>query len=99
MIAMCAPVARTGAFLAIVCKGFPSHALRTTGLRVLPSRASTFRICANSDSMISRRLSLAPLSPGLGSRTSKINPSPLARPEEMHCSAKVLSVSFRSAST
>jgi hypothetical protein len=31
MIAMCAPVARTGAFLAIVCSGFPSHALRRNG--------------------------------------------------------------------
>ena len=29
---------------------------------------------------------------GLGSRTSKISPSPLERPEEMHCSANSLSV-------
>ena len=56
------------------------------GLRVFPSRARTLRICANSASMISRRLSLEPLSPGVGSRTSKISPSPLDSPDEMHCS-------------
>jgi hypothetical protein len=39
---MCAPVARSGLFLAIVCNVLPSQALRITGDRVLPSRASTF---------------------------------------------------------
>jgi hypothetical protein len=99
MIAMCAPVARTGDVLAIVCSGLPSHALRTTGESVFPSRASTLSTCANSDSTINRRLSCAPLSPALGSRTSKINPSPLDRPEEMHRSANPWSSSESSAST
>ena len=91
-----------GVFLAIVCSVLPSHALRITGERVLPSRASTLRTCANSDSSTSRRLSRpsagAP-SPPSGSRTSQIRPSPEDSPEEMQRSVKARSTCSSRAST
>ena len=98
-IPMCAPVARSGLFLAIVCSVLPSQALRITGESVLPSRASTFITCANSDSTISLRFSRARHSSSLSSATSAISPSPELIPEAMQRSTKASSTSRISAST
>jgi hypothetical protein len=84
--------------LAIVCNVLPSHALRITGESVLPSRASTFITCTNSDSTISLRFSPAdPFS--LSSATSAISPSPELIPEPIPRSTKGASTSCMSAST
>ena len=67
-----------------------SHALRTTGDRVFPSRARTFMTCANSGSTTSRRLSVgASVSlESIGSRTWAISPSPELRPDTSPSPAK-----------
>jgi hypothetical protein len=96
---MCAPVARSGLFLAIVCNVLPSQALRITGESVLPSRASTFITCANSDSTTSLRFSATCNWPSLASATSAISPSPELIPEAMQRSTKPPSTSRISAST
>ena len=84
-IPMCASRARSGLWRTIVWSGLPSHAWRTTGESVLPSRARTFRTWANSGSSTSRRLSSgASWSPSsVGSRTWAMRPSPEDRPVDM----------------
>ncbi len=96
---MCAPVARSGLFFAIVCSVLPSQALRITGESVFPSRARTFITCANSDSTTSLRFSPTGSSFSLASATSAISPSPELIPEAMQCSTKPASTSRISAST
>jgi hypothetical protein len=95
MRVMCASVAFVGEFLTMVLRGTPSHASRSVGLRVLPSRRITLNAAANSDCRITNRLSATPSSsivgsdsPFLpvtflktGSRTALITPSPLDSPE------------------
>ncbi len=98
-IPMCAPVPRSGLFLAIVWSALPSQALRITGERVLPSRARTFITCANSDSTTSLRFSSAGSWFSLASATSAISPSPELIPEAMQRSTKPASTSRISAST
>src|SRR5450755_4621730 len=61
---MLAPGARSGSLRTIVCSGSPSHAWRTIADSVLPSRASTFSVCANSGSTTRRRLSEGAWPPG-----------------------------------
>ena len=56
-IPTCAARARSGLLRTIVCSALPSHAWRTIGESVFPSRERTFRTCANSCSSTSRRLS------------------------------------------
>ena len=75
---MLAPVARSGSLRTIVCNGSPSHAWRTIADSVLPSRASTFSVWANSGSITSRRLSDGCLGVLVVERVTDLGDQPLA---------------------
>src|SRR5262245_9317133 len=62
MMEICASVALVGEFFTRMLRLPLSHALRTTGDNVFPSRLRTFRTDANSLSRIRSRLSLIPVS-------------------------------------
>src|SRR5262249_23743395 len=86
---------RAGLFLVSVLRSPPSHAWRSTGESVLPSRPSTRSTAANSGSRASSRLSSTPASGsvllpfeeparaegGEASRTSQVSPSPDDKPD------------------